>query len=567
MDKDDQQGLFRGIFAPLLPYLGEIFVATLFVNLLAFAIPLFVLQIYDRVIVQAGLSTLQGLVIGMVGVIVFDFILRQARSSLLRDAALRIDAGLAKRLFMKFSALPLRVLERRPTSFWQSIFQDVDTVRTAVSGIGAILLADLPFTLIGVVLIIAIAPPLAWVLLVIIPLYLLLTLLSSWSAKKGTQSERSAAMKRDGLVSEMMTLRSSVKALGLSHHLLPIWEERQAKTIEHALKKSATTDTYHNLAKTLLLSSTVTLTAFGAMAIIEQDMSIGALIAANMLIARVLQPLNQLVLQWKVISAARQSYHRIKQVLAFPEDKQEATLQLPTPQGKVTMEGLSFAFGDQAKDVVIKNVGAHFGPGGLHAIVGPNGSGKSTLLKMMRGLYPAASGRILLDSGDLSQFSEEEKLKWIGYLPQHIRLFSGSIKDNLSMGIRQPSDEDIAKAAQMMGVHDDILNLNQGYDSAVGEYGDALSGGLRQRIGLTRTLVSDPAVLLLDEPTNNLDVQAERTMSRILKRISRNKTVIMVTHSMTLLEQCDSIMVLEKGQISAGGRAEEILPKLKGLRV
>ena len=564
MEQDAQKGLFKSIFAPILPILGEIFASTLVVNILAFAVPIFVLQVYDRVIGQAGLSTLQGLIIGMVGVIIFDFVLRQARSGLLQDAAMRIDATLAKQLFEKFTNLPLRILERRPSAFWQSLFHDVDNIRTALSGIAAILLADLPFSIIGIILIVAIAQPLAWALLIIVPLFLLLAFLSSLSARSSTMEERSATMRRDALVSEMITDRTTIKALGLGHYLGTIWEDRQAKTIESAIKKSARADRYHNLAKTLLLSSTVTLTGFGAIAIIQQEMTIGALIAANMLVARILQPLNQLVLQWKALSAARQSYGRVKQVLEYPEDKQDATVQLKRPEGRVTLDTVSYNFGDEENAPILASVGAHFGPTGLHAIVGPNGSGKSTLLKIMRGLYPPKNGRVLIDQGDLYQFSETEKLMWFGYLPQETRLLSGTIKDNLSMGTTTPDDEAITHATKLIGLHDEILSMKNGYDTQVGEHGESLSGGLRQRLALARTLVTNPAVLLLDEPSNNLDVMAERTLARLLKKLSNSHTIIMVTHSMTLLDQCDSIMILERGKIKAGGKAQDILPRLKG---
>ncbi|GGF72100.1 hypothetical protein GCM10011332_27590 [Terasakiella brassicae] len=566
MEQDGEKGLFRSIFAPLFPLLGEIFAATLVINILAFAIPVFVLQVYDRVIAQAGLSTLQGLVIGMAGVIIFDFVLRQARSGLLQHAAMRIDATLAKRLFEKFTRIPLRILEHRPSAFWQSLFHDVDNIRTALSGIAAILLADLPFSVIGIVLIVALAKPLAWALLIIVPLFILLAFVSSLSARSSTTEERSATMRRDALVSEMIANRTTVKALGLGSYLGTIWEERQARTIDSSIQKAARADRYHNLAKTLLLSSTVTLTGFGAIAIINQELTVGALIAANMLVSRILQPLNQLVLQWKALSAARQSFHRVKKVLDYPEDSQNATLDLPRPQGKIILEGVSYSFGDQENAPVLKGVTASLGASGLHAIVGPNGSGKSTLLKLMRGLYTPQAGRILLDEGDMIQFSEAEKLNWFGYLPQDTRLLSGTIKDNLSMGITVPSDETIAKATKTIGLHDEIMAMKNGYSTQVGEHGENLSGGLRQRLALARTLVNDPVVLLLDEPSNNLDSHAEMALARLLKKLSKSRTVIMVTHSMTLLEAADSIMVLERGQIRAGGKARDVLSRLRGAR-
>ncbi|WP_135075370.1 peptidase domain-containing ABC transporter [Terasakiella sp. SH-1] len=566
MEDDGDKEVSKAIFAPIFPILGEIFAATLVINVLAFAIPVFILQVYDRVIAQAGISTLQGLILGMIGVIVFDFILRQARSGLLQNAAMRIDATLAKQLFNKFTSLPLRILEHRPSAFWQSLFHDVDNIRTALSGIAVILLADLPFSIIGIALIVALAKPLAWALLIIVPLFILLAFLSSWSAKQSTKQERSATMRRDALVSEMIADRTTIKSLGMGGYLGKIWEERQAKTIDSSIKKAARADRYHNLGKTLLLSSTVALTGFGAIAIINQELTVGALIAANMLVSRILQPLNQLVLQWKSLSAARQSYKRVMKVLDYPEDLQDPALTLERPQGKLTMEGIAFHFADEDNTPVIRGIGATLGATGLHAIVGPNGSGKSTLLKLIRGLYPPHAGRIMLDQADMAQFSDREKLQWFGYLPQDTRLLSGTIKDNLSMGTTPPSDEDIIKATQLAGIHDEIMAMKHGYNTQVGEYGDNLSGGLRQRLAIARTLVADPVVLLLDEPSNNLDTTAEIRLARLLKKLAKERTVVMVTHSLSLLQVADSIMVLERGQIKAGGKASDILPRLTGVR-
>lgn len=569
MDSPQQSGkksIFRTVFAPIFPILGEIFTSTLVINLLTFAVPLFILQVYDRVIAQAGLSTLQGLMIGIAGVIVFDFILRQARSGLLQNAALRIDAVLAKQLFEKFTSLPLRVLERRPSAFWQAVFHDVDHIRTALSGVAAILVADLPFVVIGVILIVAVAQPIAWALLIIIPFFLLLAVLSSWSARRNTLEERGATMRRDSMVSEIIADRAVIKALGLGPNLKARWEDHQKSTIESALSRAASTERYHNLAKTLLLSSTATLTGFGAIAIINQDMTVGALIAANMLVSRILQPLNQLVVQWKTLSLARQSYKRVKSVLDYPEDQIEPTLKLERPKGKITLENLSFSFSKDQNTPVLSNITAHFGPTGLHAIVGPNGSGKSTLLKLLRGLYAPNGGRILIDQGDLEQFSETEKLSWFGYLPQETSLLSGSVKENLSVGFEPPSDADITHATKAMGLHDEILDMKQGYATQVGEHGTELSGGLRQRLSLARTLVPNPAVMLLDEPSNNLDLRAEKNLALLLKKLSKERTVIIVTHSTALLEVADSIMVLDHGKLKAGGKAKDILPVLRGAR-
>ena len=240
-------------------------------------------------------------------------------------------------------------------------------------------------------------------------------------------------------------------------------------------------------------------------------------------------------------------------------------MDLPRPEGAMSVEGMTFAFAPD-QEPVLRDIRLKFPAGGMHAVVGPNGSGKTTLLKLMMGLYEPASGRILLDGADISQFPLAQFSRWIGYVPQENVLLAGSIRENLARGREDIDDEAILTATKAVGAHDFIVDLPDGYGTVVGEGGRTLSGGQRQRLAIARALIGDPPVLLLDEPSASLDRTAEEALSDRLKQLSRDHTVIMVSHSSILLGACDNVVVLDKGVIVRGGPAHQVLPSLSQRR-
>ena len=553
----------RPFLAPLWPTFREIMVMSAFVNVLALAVPVFVLQVYDRVVFHAGLSTLQGLVIGMAAVLVFDYVLRQARSRVLQTVALRVDVMVGRRLFDKLMALPLQDLETQPAAHWQALFRDVDTVRNTLSGASAVLVADLPFVVLFVALMFVIAAPIAWVLLIILPLFLVVAWRSGSTLAAANRAERRTSLSRDGLIAEIIAGRTTVKALALDQAMRPLWEQTHAENIERAAVRGGKTDTYASIGASLTMMTTVLLTTVGAIAIVNQQLTIGALIATNMLSGRLLGPLNQLVNTWRTYAGFKESVGRLGAVFEAPSDRLESEVKLSRPKGRLSVEGVTFTYSDGGHPV-LDQISLTIREGGIHALVGRNGSGKTTLLKILQGLYHPSSGRVLLDNADIAQFTRAELAQWIGYVPQECVLFAGTLRDNV--GHRKPdaSDEDIVKAAQAAGAHPFIVDLPDGYATEIGEAGRRLSGGQRQRIAIARALVGDPPVVLLDEPSASLDRQAEHELRNTLAEIGKQRTVIIVTHRPILLGGCDDWIALDKGKVALSGPAEEILPRLMG---
>lgn len=548
------------VLHPVRKRLGEVIAYSFIVNLLAIAVPVFVLQVYDRVVFQGGLSTLQGLVIGMIIAIGFDFLLRQGRAKLLRSAAVEIDVSLSRTLYGRITSAPLPMLESRPAAYWQALFRDADTVRNAFSGLSAVLVADLPFALFFAIAIFIIAAPVGWVLLAVFPLFILLAWYSGRVMHGASADERRASYDRDTITAELIGGRATVKALALRGPMSGLWEERHARAVDESVRRGNQSDTFVHLGLALTILTTVALTTVGAIAILNQEMSIGALVAANMLGGRIVQPFQQLVGNWRTYMATRQSLQRLTDCFATIEEPDRGAVSVTVRDGVLWLDNVTFAY-EQNRPPAIRDARLKIGAG-LHALIGPNGSGKTTLLKLMQGLYRPGSGRVLLDEADIAQFGRADLARGIGYVPQHTFLFAGTIRENIAIGRPDAGDDLVVDAAHLAGAHAAISALPDGYGSKIGEGGMDLPGGVRQRIAIARALIGDPPVLLLDEPSGNLDAAATRTLAQNLKALSTDRTIVVVTHSPELLDACQNIVAMENGRIVAAGPAEVVRKEL-----
>ena len=548
---------------PMTPVFREVVAMSFFVNMLALAVPVFTMQVYNRVVNNNGISTLQGLVVGMVLVIAFDYILRQARARILQTVALRVDVDLGRRLFRKLMRLPMQRLESQPSSYWSSLFRDVDVVRNTLSGSTALLVADLPFAILFLILIFVIASPVAWVLLIMLPIFMTVAWRSANTMSEASGEERKSTQSRDSLVNEMINGRTTIKALALDRSMEPVWEEKHAENIESAIDRGTKTDGFSNLGASLGLVTSLCLTTVGALAIIDQNLTIGALIATNMLSGKIVGPMNQLVGTWRMYSGFMQATERLGTIFNEDAEREESEIQLDKPKGAISVENAYFSYSEELAPVVA-GITVDIAQGGIHALVGRNGSGKTTLLKIIQGLYQPQKGRVTLDGADMAQFTRSELADWLGYVPQESVLFAGTVRENMTARVPHATDEQVIKAATEAGVHHFIIDLPDGYATEIGEAGSRLSGGQRQRIAIARALVGDPPVVLLDEPSSSLDRHAETELKNTLVEIAKTRTVIIVSHSPTLLSACDYLYALDRGKLALAGPANEVLPRLFG---
>ena len=352
MSSPSNTAWLRPFLKPLRPIFREVVAISAFVNVLALAVPIFTLQVYDRVVAHAGLSTLEGLIIGMALVVIFDYALRQSRSRVMQTVALRVDVLIGRNLFNKVTELPLQALESQPSAHWQSLFRDVDTVRNALSGASAILVADLPFAILFLGLIFIIAPAIAWVLLIILPVFTFVAWRSGNVMATANSEERQTSQSRDSLIAEMISGRTTIKALALDGAMRPLWEDKHADNIEKSMIRGSKTDTYSNIGASLSMVTSIAVTTIGAIAIIDQRLTIGALIATNMLSGRLLGPLNQLVTQWRTYTNFKQSVERLGEVFNTPSERQESEVELVHPNGEITVENISFSYSEDQQPVV-----------------------------------------------------------------------------------------------------------------------------------------------------------------------------------------------------------------------
>ena len=347
---------------PLKKRLGELAALSLAINVLSLAVPIFVLQVYDRVVFHGGLATLGGLVIGVTIALGFDFVLRQARSRLVQMIALRVDVGLIRALFDKLTNLPLRRLETQSDADWDQLLRDQETIRDTVAGPATILLVDLPFILLFIMVIWLVAQPIAWLLLALIPVYVAVAALSSWAVGVASRREQNSFNKRQLLSAQLIRGRVAAKALGLGNALQGGWEASQADLIKSSLHRGSRVDMFTNFSTGLAMATTVGMTAIGALAIVQGQLTIGGLIAANMLAARVVQPLVQMISIWRTASRLREAATRLNQLVAEPTDREDSALARDRPRGELTLDDVDFGY-ETDREPVLRGIERHASTG------------------------------------------------------------------------------------------------------------------------------------------------------------------------------------------------------------
>lgn len=531
------------------------------INSLALLTAIFTMQVYDRVVAHGGYSTLVALVMGMILVVAIDYALRTGRALLLQRVGGRIEVEIARAVFHRLLHLPTVELEKRSPAYWQAVFRDIELVRSTCAGATAMLVIDLPFLVLSLGLIALIAWPVVPVVLVSTLAFVVLAWYSGRSARENNEREKERVISRDVAIAELSGARVALKALGAGDSAAQRWELHYAQWMRESLQRSQESDRYRDMANELTTLNMVMTTTFGALAILSQLMSLGSLIAANILAGKLVAPLVQLVGQWRSWGQFLAAKRRLDDLMAQPLERLTTDVALARPQGTLRLEGVEFSYPGSSVPQ-IREVSGQIGPNGLHAIVGANGSGKTTLLKLLRGLYTPSEGRVLLDGADLTQFAQHDLARWVGYLPQQVQLVSGTVRDNLTLSHPEATDEQIVRAATRACAHAFLLDLPDGYGTQVGEGGMRFSGGQRKRIAIAQVLLHDPAILLLDEPTSDLDREAEQAFIGTLRELAQDHTVVVVTHSPAILMHCNGIIVMDKGRIAAAGPASQVLPKL-----
>jgi PrtD family type I secretion system ABC transporter len=528
------------------------FIATMvfsfFLNLLMFVGPLYMLQIYDRVLSSRNETTLVMLtVIAMVLLISFG-ILDYIRSKLLIRAGAQFDEVLAKPVFHRVVKQQIAA----PGSSGHVALSDVDKVREFLTGNGIISFFDAPWVPLFLALCFAFHPWLGIVATSGAVIIFILALMNEFGTRKLLQEAGQSGQGAQHFASTTMQNAEVIRAMGMEAPLAKRWQSQHDRMLADLAVASGRASMVVSSSKFVRMSLQVFILGVGAYLALMQQITPGIMIAASIVMGRALAPVEQSVGQWKQFVAARQSHRRLKTLFESIEDDKDRT-ELPAPTGKIVVDRL-LAFRPGTRDALLKNVSFDIAPGEVLALIGPSGSGKSTLVRHLVGALHPASGTVRLDGTEIGHWDVAQLGKYIGYLPQDVQLFAGTVVENISRFQENADDSDTVAAARLAGAHEMIQNLPDGYETNLGVSGGSLSGGQRQRVGLARAVFGSPKLVVLDEPNAHLDSVGEKALLSCIEALKESgATVVLVTHKANLLAVSDKTLMLVDGAVEKFG--------------
>jgi ATP-binding cassette subfamily C protein LapB len=556
--------IFVGALAARKRALIDAGIATLVINVIALSTSLFSMQIYDRVIPQGGFATLWVLTAGVAIALLFDFAIRNARATLVDREAAAIDAEISEFFFARMQAIRL---DRRPPGIGTTAAQmrGLDQVRSMMASATLFILADLPFALLFMAVMALIGGSVVIVSMVLFPLALSFANLFSRFIREATARSQSTSYQKNGILVEALDAGETIKTNLGDWQMLARWNQLVDKVDEDEQQVRLWSTRAASTFNLLQQVAYVAIVVIGAYRVGLGEMTMGGLIACTIISGRINGPLvsalPNLLLQWEY---ARGSLGALDRILSAPSDHQAGSrsIKLRDPKGQLRAENIEFAYPDSRNGVALEKL--EIKPGERIAVIGPIGSGKSTFLRLLAGLYAPQRGQILLDGLEISQIAHDDLRRNIYYLPQDFRVISGTLRDNLTLGIPSPSDNDLLDAAQQTGLISLINGHPRGLDMPVGEGGRGLSGGQRTLVGLTRVLLLKPRLLMLDEPTANLDQESEaRVMHAILRTLSSTTSLVLVTHKAQLLSLANRIILFAEGRIALDGPNQAVIETLQ----
>ncbi|MBR8835709.1 MAG: type I secretion system permease/ATPase [Stigonema ocellatum SAG 48.90 = DSM 106950] len=542
----------------------EVLLASFTLQLLGLTTPLITQVVIDKVMVQESLPTLDVMAIALLLVAIFEAVLSILRLFIFTHTARRLDLSLSAQLFRHLMRLPLAYFESRRVGDTVARVQELEQIRQFLTGTALTVILDSIFAVVYLALMFYYNVPLTFVALIVLPLFAALTVFATPILRNWLNETFNRSADSQSFLVETITGIHSVKAHAAEPVARDRWEGLFARFIRTGFKASTTSNISTNIGDFLTNFSNLLILWFGAKLVIDHKLTVGQLIAFQMLSGRVTGPLLRLVQLWQNLQQVLLSVDRIGDILnVAPEAEPGTGLVLPALKGQVTFEQVFFRYRTNIEPV-LRGISFTVQPGQFVGIVGRSGSGKSTLSKLLQRLYQIESGRILIDGFDTKSADLASLRQQIGVVLQEDFLFNGSILENITLGNPDITAEQVVEAARCAVAHDFISELPHGYETNVGERGTALSGGQRQRIALARLFLSGSPILILDEATSALDSETEQQVLKNLQKVSTNRTVFLIAHRFAPLRRADLILVLEKGVIAERGTHLELLEQ-KGL--
>ncbi|WP_052417259.1 type I secretion system permease/ATPase [Cellvibrio mixtus] len=558
---------FWGVIAQHKYLYRDVLLTALLINFFALVSPLFVMNVYDRVVPNHATDTLWILSIGMLIAISADFALRMMRAWFVDLAASRIDVTLSATIMERVLGMKL---SERPASVgsFASGLQSFEAVRSFISSATILALVDLPFVLLFMVVVLLISWPLVFPIVVGVVLVMLYTAAVQHKMHVLSENSMQASAQRNATLVESLASLEALKVLGAEGRMQAIWEKTTLLVSRVGVKMRLLSGSVGNSTAWIQQAVSVVIIIVGVYQIIEGNLSQGGLIAAYMLSSRIMAPVGQtagLLMQYHSAATALAALEQImEKPIERPLDKQ--WISRPRLQGGIEFKKVAFKYPHDEREV-LRDVSFKINPGERVAVLGRNGSGKTTLEKLIAGLYEASSGTVLLDGIDIRQLDPAELRRNMGYVAQDVNLFFGSLRDNIALGASHATDDMILNAVRLSGLTEFVNQHPMGLAMPVGEHGQLLSGGQRQSVSIARALLNDPPILLMDEPTGSMDHTSEEEFKRNLLQFAEHKTLLVITHRTSLLELVNRIIVIDSGKIMADGPKEQVIEALRQGRI
>ena len=547
----------KSLWNELRPRLGAIAGFSFFINLLFLAPAIFMLQVFDRVLPSNSNETLLVLLLGTGIALVILLFLDYVRNRLQNLLGHIIDEHLSPPVV---TAIVARIA-RAPHSPRSEGIRDVATLKTLFSANGLVALFDAPWVVIYVAVIWLFHPALGMGAALAAILMLTLAWLNDRVSRGVLEELQKEGRQASQYVESSLRNAEVLQALGMTENLLSRWRKLQGKVAASQTSASRRTVSFMALTKFLRQAIQIGMLSLGAYLVLTQQASAGIMIATTVLLGRAIQPVEQLVGSWRMLIEGRSAFRRLSE-LSEHFERQEPRVAIPRPEGALTVDSVSFRAPGTEKPILV-NVSFTLCAGEALAILGPSAAGKSTLARLLTGVWSASTGTVRLDGADVAYWPRQTLGPWIGYVPQDVELFDGSVADNIAR-LGEVDSEAVVKAANRANAHEMILGLEQGYDTKVGEQGARLSPGQRQRIALARALYGDPRLVILDEPNANLDGEGEIALAQAMSGLrSEGITSIVVTHRPSLIAHVDKILMLGAGRVQKFGPASEVMKVLQ----
>ena len=538
-------------FRPFFLYAG---LFSLAINLLLLVPPLYMLQVFDRVLASRSGETLLVLTIAAVTALVIMALLEVLRARLLAAAGAALDQSLGPRVLDGLLAQTARL----SGGAYLNGLRDVNTLRSFLGGAGLTALFDAPWLPIFLLVIFLFHPVLGLVALVGGVAMVSLAVLNERLTRAPIARSQAEARRAGRFIDANVRNAEVVSALGMLPAVTQRWAQLNDAALAEQMRASRIGGAFTGWTKFARQFIQMAMLATGAFLVVAQDATAGVMIATTILLGRALSPVEALVAGWRSLVEARNAWRRLSELLGA-RPQAEARTELPAPAGVVELEGVAFRLADK---VILRGVSFKLAAGEALGLIGPSASGKSTLARLIVGVWKAGGGVVRLDGADVAAWPREKLGPHLGYLPQDVELFGGTVSENIArMGT--PDAAEVVRAAQRAHVHDLILRLPKGYDTEIGENGQSLSPGQRQRIGLARALYGNPRLVVLDEPNANLDHEGEEALQRALEALKADRvTVVVIAHRPSLLRSVDKMLVLNDGAVASFGPRAEVMARV-----